>query len=102
MDNSKKVNLLLNTMHQLQISFFKFITDLVSGIQYKDDPVVLSLTSQINKIVQVLMRYSEISQKKVEDFVNRTATTIYASKVANLARHGGGLHFKILLCELTD
>jgi len=65
MDNSKKVDLLLNTMHRLQISFPEFISGLVSGMQYKDDPIVLSLTLQIDKIVHTLMRNSEISKRKV-------------------------------------
>lgn len=71
MDNSQKVKFLLDTMRWLQISFPEFISGLVSSAQYKDDPIVLSLTSQIDEIIQMVTSCSEISQQKVQGLMDK-------------------------------
>ena len=85
MDNSQKFKMLLTMMELLQISFPDIVFSLVSSIEYQDNSIVLSLTSQINETIQIMIKHSEISQRKVEDLMNKVAMRTYVNKVANLA-----------------
>ena len=82
MDNSQKVNSLLNTMHYLQITFPEFILSLLSSTQYKHDPIVIGLTSQIDEIIEGVVRHSEIGKRKVEDLANKIMMKTYMGEVA--------------------
>ena len=96
MDNSQKVKSLLNAMRSLQISFLEFVSGLLSSREYMGDPIVLSLTSQIDKIVETITNYSEISKQKVQGLVNKVAVEMYRNEVARLTTQDSGLHFNIV------
>ena len=95
MDNSQKVSTLLSMMHVLQISFSEFVLGLLLSRQYNGDLVVLNFVSQIDEIIQIITRYSDIGKKKVQGLTNKMAIETYMSKVVRLATQAGRLHFNI-------
>ena len=82
-------------MHVLQISFSELVLGLLSSGQYNGDPVVLSFMSQIDEIIQIITRYSDIGKKKVQGLVNKMAIETYTSEVVRLATQAGRLRFNI-------
>jgi hypothetical protein len=96
MDNSPKVKLLLNAMQSLQISFPEIVFGLLSSAQYTGDPIVLSLTSRINEIVETIINYSVVGKQKVQDLASKVAVEMYRNEVARLMTPDGGLHFDIM------
>ena len=48
------------------------------------DPIVLSLTSHINKIVEIITNYSEISKQKVQGLANKVAVEMNRNEVARV------------------
>ena len=96
MDNSQKVNTLLNMMHALQISFSEFTLGLLSNRQYNGDPIVLSFVLQIDEIIHIITRHSEIGKKKAQGLTNKMAMETYMSEVLKLATQASGLCFNVL------
>ncbi|KAI6012049.1 hypothetical protein EDC04DRAFT_2609618 [Pisolithus marmoratus] len=93
MDNSQKVDYLLNTFWLLQIMLPQFILGLLSSQKYQNDPVVLGFASQINNIIEIFSKYSETGKQNVQALANNIAMEMYVDEVERIAAEGSGLHF---------
>lgn len=93
MDNSQKVDYLLNTFRLLQITLPQFILGLLSSQKYQNDPAVLGFVSQINSIIEIVHKYSETGKQNVRALANSIAMEMYVDEVERIAAEGSGLHF---------
>ena len=56
----------------------------------------------IDEVIAAVMSYLEIGKRKVECLANKMTTKISVGEVAQLVRHGGGLHFKALCATIKQ